>query len=306
MDRLAAPRVAAFPKAWMDALCRTGTLGLDGWLDIAVSLEVDGVELYSGMIDLRDPGQWPRWRDEIARRGLAMPMLCCSPDFTQPDPAAREREVAREKHWIDLTAALGGRYCRVLSGQRRPGIDLDEGLEFAASCIVACLPHAAERGVTLVLENHYKDDYWTWPELARQADAFCALVERVDRAGFANFGVNYDPSNALLAGDDPLDLLRRVVHRVVTMHASDRHLVEGTLDDLRREEGREGYAARLRHGEIGRGLIDYPAVSALLRDTGFTGWISIEDGVDGIDQLRRSVAFVRETIARAWPRRPAS
>lgn len=284
----------------MDELCRTGTLSLSSWLDMAGSLGVEGVELYSGMIDLRDPARWATWRREIARRHLSMPMLCCSPDFTRPDPADRGQEIDRERHWIDMTAALGGQYCRVLSGQRRPGLSIDAGLDMAAACITACLPHAAARGVTLILENHYKDNYWTHPELAQQADVFCALVDRIDAAGAPNFGINFDPSNALLAGDDPVQLLRRIRHRVVTMHASDRYLENGTLDDLRREENSEGYAARLRHGEIGCGLIDYPTILALLHEAGFDGWISIEDGIEGLDQLGRSVDYLRGAIAREW------
>jgi sugar phosphate isomerase/epimerase len=38
-----------------------------------------------------------------------------------------------------------------------------------------------------------------------------------------------------------------------------------------------------------------------LRAAGFDGWISIEDGVEGIDQLARSVEFLRRKIARHWP-----
>lgn len=63
----------------------------------------------------------------------------------------------------------------------------------------------------------------------------------------------------------------------------------------------EGYAARLSHGEIGKGLNDYDAIFTELRDAGFDGWISIEDGVEGMDQLVRSVTFLREKIARYWP-----
>ena len=44
------------------------------------------------------------------------------------------------------------------------------------------------------------------------------------------------------------------------MHASDRYLAEGTLEDLQREENVEGYAARFSHGEIGKGLNDYDAI----------------------------------------------
>ena len=86
------------------------------------------------------------------------------------------------------------------------------------------------------------------------------------------------------------------------MHASDRSLISGTLDDLRREEtGSQGYASRLRHGEIGKGLNDFDAIFTELRRVGFDGWISIEDGVEGFDQLRRSADFLVAAINRHWP-----
>ena len=78
-------------------------------------------------------------------------------------------------------------------------------------------------------------------------------------------------------------------------------LSEGTLHDLRREEDSVGYAKRLRHGTIGQGLNDFDAIFAELAGVGFNGWISIEDGVDGMDQLTASVAFLRAKIAAHWP-----
>ena len=196
-------------------------------------------------------------------------------------------------------AALGAGFCRVLSGQRRPELTREQGLSLVAQSIEACLPEAERCGVTLIIENHYKDDFWSYPEFAQKMDVFCDLVARINHP---RFGVNYDPSNAYLAGDDPLELLRRVKHRVVTMHASDRSLISGTLEDLRREEGgAEGYARRLRHGEIGKGLNDYDAIFSTLRGAGFDGWVSIEDGVDGMEQLAASVRFVRAKLHRHWP-----
>jgi len=124
-------------------------------------------------------------------------------------------------------------------------------------------------------------------------DIFSEIVDRIDSPWF---GVNYDPSNALLAGDDPLILLDRVKDRVVTMHASDRYLKSGTLEDLRREENSAGYASRLAHGVIGRGLNDYDAMFSVLDSAGFDSWISIEDGVNGMDELRESVGFLRSKI----------
>ncbi|MDF1861556.1 MAG: sugar phosphate isomerase/epimerase [Verrucomicrobiales bacterium] len=293
------PQLAAFPKAFMQALCKDGTMSVSEWITLASDLEVEGLEWYAGFLEMEDRSNWSRFRTEVEERGMVIPMMCCSPDFTHPDTEFREAEIGKQKNWIEMTHALGGDYCRVLSGQRRPELSLDEGVELAAQSIEACLPFAEERGITLIIENHYKDDFWDYPEFAQKMDVFCQLVDRVRHS---HFGVNYDPSNTYLAGEDPIELLKRVSDRVVTMHASDRFLIEGTIEDLRREEGgATGYAKRLSHGEIGKGLNDYDAIFSELKSKGFDGWISIEDGVDGMDQLARSVAFLKRKIAKYWP-----
>jgi sugar phosphate isomerase/epimerase len=282
----------------MRQLCKDGTMTLREWVDLAAPLGLDGLEYYSGMLELADPARWPDARREVESRGMVIPMLCCSPDFSHPDEEFRRAEIEKEKLWIRMAAALGAKFCRVLSGQRRPELSRERGLALVVQSIEACLPEAERCGVTLVIENHYKDDFWSYPEFAQKMDVFCDLVERIRHP---RFGVNYDPSNAFLAGDDPLELLQRVKHRVVTMHASDRFLISGTLEDLRQEEGgAEGYAKRLSHGEIGKGLNDYDAIFSTLRGVGFDGWVSIEDGVDGMAQLEASVRFVRGKISRHW------
>jgi sugar phosphate isomerase/epimerase len=108
--------------------------------------------------------------------------------------------------------------------------------------------------------------------------------------------VNYDPSNAIIAGDDPLVVLGTVRHRVITMHASDRYLISGTLADLHQQDGSLGYARNLKHGVIGKGLNDYDAIFSTLKAEGFDGWISIEDGENGMDELKESVAFLRQKM----------
>jgi len=139
-----------------------------------------------------------------------------------------------------MAAALGCLTGRVLSGQRRPELTREEGIRLAAEGIEACLPHAAAAGITLVIENHYKDDFWQYLEFAQAMD-------------------------------------------------------------LRREVTSIGYARRLRHGEIGKGLNDYDAIFAELRSAGFDGWVSIEDGVEGMDELKRSARFLRGKMRTYWP-----
>jgi sugar phosphate isomerase/epimerase len=283
----------------MQALCKDGTMKVAQWIQLAGRLDVHGLEWYAGFLEMENKANWPLFRKQVENYKKVIPMLCCSPDFTHPDASFRQREIQKQLDWIEMTHALGGSYCRVLSGQRRPDLSIEHGVNLAAECIEACLPQAEELGITLILENHYKDDFWEYPEFAQQMDVFCKLVDKIDHP---YFGVNYDPSNTFLAGEDPLELLYRVSDRVVTMHASDRYLIEGTIEDLRKEENDSvGYAKRLRHGEIGQGLNDYDAIFTELKRVGFDGWISVEDGVDGMDQLERSVLFLRKKIKQYWP-----
>lgn len=292
------PKLAVFPKAFMNALCKTGTMKVSEWIELASKLDVEGLEWYAGFLEMSDESNWPSFRHQVEDHGKVIPMMCCSPDFTHPDEAFRKKEIEKQKRWIDMTYVLGGSYCRVLSGQRRPELSIVHGVQLAADCIKACLPYARERDITLILENHYKDDFWLYPEFAQKTDVFCMLVDKIHDPFF---GVNYDPSNTFLAGEDPIDLLKRVSSRIVTMHASDRYLKEGTIEDLRKEEmGAEGYAKRLSHGEIGKGLNDYDAIFSILKSAGFNGWISIEDGIEGMDQLERSVSFLQKKIKQHW------
>ena len=46
---------------------------------------------------------------------------------------------------------------------------------------------------------------------------------------------------------------------------------------------------------------DYDAIFRELRSVGFDSWISIEDGVDGMDQLGESVGFLRRKMREHWP-----
>ncbi|MCC6727799.1 MAG: sugar phosphate isomerase/epimerase [Chthonomonadales bacterium] len=282
-------RLAAFPKCYLDALCVERTMSVFDWIELARAhlkpLGVTGLEMYTGFLPSLDPARLGPVRDALAAAGFAMPMLCASPDFTWPDPRRRRAAVEEHRRAIDAAAALGAVTCRVLSGQRRPEVGEAEGIGWVVECIEALLPHAARRGVVLALENHFRDNYWTYPEFAQRADRFRAIVERIDSPWF---GVNFDPSNTLLAGEDPIALLRRVAPRVVSMHASDRRPREGVRTST---ENLTAYD-QLVHGEVGTGLIDYDAVFGILREAGFDGWVSIEDGVDGIEELKRSARFL--------------
>ncbi len=269
------------------------------WIEMAKQLDADGLEMYEGFFTSLEPAYLDSIGEAIQAAGFAMPMLCCSPDFTAPDPEKRKREVDKEADMIRITRRLGGpgAVCRVLSGQRYPDVSWEQGRQWVLESIDQVLPVARENGVVLGMENHYKDGFWKYPEFAQKMDRFVDIVNAVpDRE---HFGVQYDPSNAIVAGDDPIALLQTVADRVVSMHASDRYLAEGTtLDQLRIVDGTLGYSSNLRHGVTGKGLNDYDSIFRILAEHHYAGWISIEDGMNGMQEMAESLAFLRRMSAR--------
>jgi len=287
-------KISAFPKCYLDQIAGNRTMSLFEWIEMAKSLDADGLEMYDGFFTSLDDAYLDRVSEALASGGFAMPMLCCSPDFTNPDADGRKRAVDREVEMIRVTRRLGGprAVCRVLSGQRYPEVSREQGMAWVVACIEQVLPMAREYDVILGLENHYKDGFWSYPEFAQKQDVFLELLEAIPER--THFGVQYDPSNAIVAGDDPIALLRLVADRVVSMHASDRYLAEGTtLDELRQSDGTLGYSANLRHGVTGQGLNDYDTIFRILAEHHYQGWISIEDGMNGMDEMAQSLAFLR-------------
>lgn len=296
-------RLSAFPKCYLDAIAgEKPTMTVFDWIAMARDLDADGLEMYDGFFTSLEPAYLDSIGEAISTAGFDMPMLCCSPDFTNPDADARRRAVDREAAMIAVTRRLGGpgAVCRVLSGQRYPGLSREQGLHWVVECIESLLPVAREHGIILGLENHYKDGFWRYPEFAQKKDVFLELLALINDT--ENFGVQYDPSNALVAGDDPIELLELVAPRVVSMHASDRYLVPGaSLEDLRQSDGTLGYSPNLRHGVTGQGLNDYHEIFRILAAHHYNGWISLEDGMNGMDEMVASLAFLRRMSAQYFP-----
>ena len=283
-------QLAAFPKCYVEEIC-SGKIPLFDWIKMATELEPDGLELYSGFLKSYDSKYLSKLRDFIAEHGFQIPMMCYSPDFTIREKRMWQKEVEKQKEIIRVTAELEGKFCRVLSGQKRPDVSEDEGVKLVVEAIQLCLPTAEEYDVILVMENHYKDSFWQYPEFAQKKDVFLKIINQIDSP---YFGIQFDPSNSIVAGEDPIDLLQAVKYRVKTMHASDRYLEPGTtLEELEQSDGAIGYSEKLHHGVTGKGLNDYDKIFSILKEVNFQGWISIEDGMNGMEEMKESMLFLK-------------
>src|SRR6516162_3558346 len=144
-------KIAAFPKCFIDEIAGRRSMSVFDWIEMARSLDADGLEMYDGFFTSLEPAYLDRVGEAISDAGFAMPMLCCSPDFTNPDPDGRKHAVEREIEMIRVARKLGGpgAVCRVLSGQRYPGLDRRQGVEWVVGCIELVLPIAREHDVVL-------------------------------------------------------------------------------------------------------------------------------------------------------------
>lgn len=293
--------ISAFPKCYLEQIA-SGKMSVFEWIEQAKQLDCDGLEMYEGFLTSFEDGYIDCIGEALHGGSFAMPMFCCSPDFTAPDSSKRKREIERQQHLVHVARRLGGpqTVCRILSGQRYPEVTWEEGREWVLEAIDQVLPVARESEIVLGIENHYKDGFWAYPEFAQKMERFVDIVDAI--VDHTNFGVQYDPSNAIVAGDDPIALLRRVAGRVVSMHASDRYLAEGTnLDSLRQSDGTLGYSPNLRHGVTGQGLNDYDTIFQILAEHNYRGWVSIEDGMNGMEEMAQSLQFLRTMSDRYFP-----
>jgi sugar phosphate isomerase/epimerase len=204
-------------------------------------------------------------------------MFCYSTNFTHPDPAFREGEKKKYIQWMDIASRFGSKTIRVLSGQAYPGVDRKQGVQWVVECIQDVLPEAQKRGLFMAMENHYKDNYWTYPEFAQKLEVFLEILEHFPPD---QLKVNFDASNPIIGQEDPIQVMESVKNRIVSMHASDRYMVDG----------------KLSHGMLGGGMVKYDKVFQILKEINFSGWVSVEDGIKGIDELKGSIQFLKTKL----------
>jgi sugar phosphate isomerase/epimerase len=172
------------------------------------------------------------------------------PSWIEPDAAARGRRIEHTLAAIRLARDLGAPGISLEPGGPLPdGLGRAEAMELYRQGLREVLPLADECRVNLLVEPE--------PHL---------LIERPEEyeeliADFKHprLGLNFDMGHFFCVGVDPAAAARRLGPHIRHVH----------LEDI---------AASREHLHLvpGRGVIDFRAVLAALRDVGYDGWVTVE------------------------------
>ncbi|HHX43771.1 MAG TPA: sugar phosphate isomerase/epimerase [Chloroflexi bacterium] len=253
-----------------------GRMSLAEWAAMGARLGLDAIDLSILLLRDRSSAAVTAARNAIAAEGMRVAMVTSYPDFTHPDPAQRERELAMEQEVVEVAAGLGASLVRVTTGQAHPETRREEGIAWAVDGLSRLAETTRHLGVTLVYENHSKPGVWEYTDFAEDPRIFLEVARGIAPAGI---GINFDAGNAATFAEDPLALLDEVVDRVVSLHASD-----------------SATRGRLAHVLVGTGCTPYPALFRRLVRAGWDGWICIEEASHrGEVGVAMAIRYVRET-----------
>ncbi len=172
------------------------------------------------------------------------------PSWIEPDPHYRAIRREHTKRALHLAHELGAPHITT-----EPGGPLTPGQSWAHAAAVfyeelmPCIELAEQLNVPILIE----------PEPELLIERFDQYLEFTSRIDSPMIGLNFDVGHAYCVSEDPQDWVAKMAD-----HTRHYHL--------------EDIAATRVHQHLvpGRGAIDFAATLAAIKQTGYTGWLTVE------------------------------
>ncbi len=166
-------------------LFKSKELTLTDFIADCAKFGLEGTELTSYYFPNPAPAEYLRMlKRECFLAGLDVSGTAVGNDFCHPPGAARDKQIAMVKQWIDNAEILGAPVIRIFSGNAKGGSTIKEAHRLAVEGIEQCCQYAGEHGVHLALENH--------GGLTATPEGMLKIVRDVQSPWF---GVNVDTGN---------------------------------------------------------------------------------------------------------------
>jgi sugar phosphate isomerase/epimerase len=251
-----------------NAPLRSGEMTLEQAIDFCAELGFDAVDPTGYYFPGHPVPPADAYLYSVKRRaflnGLDVSGTGVRNDFTVPDTAKREADVAHVSLWVEAAAKLGAPCLRVFDGRGETnGPTRQQMIEWVVEAFRDCAAHGERHGVVIAYQNH--------DELLKTADEVLALRGRVASEWF---GLNVDIGS--LRTGDPYEEIARLAPFACTWQIKER---------LYRKEQEE--------------MTDLRRVFAILRTAGYRGYAPLETlgPGDPREKVRRLLDEARAALA---------
>ena len=195
------------------------------------------------------------------------------PSFIEPDAGYRRVRIDHTKRAISLCAELGAPHITTEpGGPIAPSQTRKQAIDLFVEALKPLAEHADKLGVLLLIE----------PEPGLLAETTDEYLEIADLVNSPAIGLNFDVGHAYCMSEDIPAQIAKLAKHIKHYH----------FEDIA--------ATRVHHHLIpGLGAIDFAAIVAAIKKTGYDGWITIElypnvDDPDGA--AKRAIEVIRPLV----------
>jgi sugar phosphate isomerase/epimerase len=241
-------------------LLKSGSITYNGFLDFCSSIEVDGVELYDGLLKELNVSELLEWLRELNLKVASIDIIA---SFAQPDEEKRRQGIEYCKKIMDLGHKLGSRHVMIVPVGLTAGNPMESAKRWTFDGLSECVDYGESIGIKSTVENPLYRYPAPLPETVKHMVEVAKKIPRL--------GICYDDGNFLSNGEDPLACLDQIASRVYHTHIKDYKYVD---------EGYEGSmqvgSKRVAYAPAGEGIIDFRGILKKLKQAGYRNYLSME------------------------------
>lgn len=222
---------------------------LEHILDVCHQTGFEGVEPETSFLQhLSDP---IKMKDALEKYSMKLAVLCVVEDWLMPSETDDERE--RADFWIEFTGHFPGTMLLLVQMPGKDRINLAERQQNLINCVNNIADRATDKGIACSYHPNSPPG-----STCRIKSDYEIILEglNTDRIGYCP-----DVGHLAMGGMDPLEIMREYRSLINLVHYKDIH------DD-------NTWAA------TGDGRLDFVGYTEYLKDTGYEGWIIMEDECD--------------------------
>jgi sugar phosphate isomerase/epimerase len=204
------------------------------------------------------------------------------PSFIEPEPHYRRVRIDHTRRALSLCAELGAPHITTEpGGPLAPGQSRQQAIDLFVEVLEPLAQQAHHLGILLLIE----------PEPGLLLETTDQYLEVAERLNAPSIGLNFDVGHAYCVGEDLPSAIAKLAPHIRHYHVEDIA------------------ASRVHHHLVpGTGAIDFAAVVAEIRRTGYNGWLTVElyPFLDDPDAAARSAWEVLHPLVEAEPENPTT